>query len=197
MKKLILTMTLTFVASASYGNSCEYMFQEPRSTRILSETNDKFYQVTELEMSRSELEAIRRDAEARRNSKPQPLTATHGNRTVRTDGSVVTFETKIGATSKVETVQFDVRNTNGSFEPSYGQYWVMPHNEGRLLVWSFSKKRVLDLKLPDHAVIESVNFDFANFASPKMVVVLRKDSSGSEIFELGEMVVDLLTGKEI
>ena len=200
MKTLVLSMALVCLGSHAFAEakSCTLLFQDNKSMEIIRGDKEDFYTVTELEMSREEFEAIRRVAQERREAKPESRIATYQNKSAMTDGNAVAIESLVAGNKKIYQKEFEIQNTNGYFEQGTGQYWVMPHNEGRLVVWNYTKNRVYDVKLPQSTVLVDVAFDLtSNIYQPKMLIEYRKHVDHSEMVESSQMEIDLLTGKEI
>lgn len=74
----------------------------------------------------------------------------------------------------------------------------MPHNEGRLVVWSFSKDKVFEVTLPEKGTFVEARFDYtSNIYQPKMIVEYEPHPFGAEVVGTKEIEINLITGKEV
>lgn len=217
----LMSLSISVSVRAGEGDSCKRIFApevqameiyNANTTRIRHNNQEAFY-AEELDMSRNEFDQLLRDYQNRqkveeqnriRQQSIQARPATHRYNNVLKTAFVSEGKLSIEQSSPVSSKVFElnpktpIENTNGSFEGDRGQYWVMPHNQGRLVIWDFAKEKVLDLKLPEKGSL--VRFDVGYVEGTlrgKLSVEYTPHLEGVSVVENRFLEVDLVTGLEI
>lgn len=123
---------------------------------------------------------------------------THENKVALSDGQKVTIEATLPTTKKVYQREFDLQSTKGFFEKTAGQYWVMNRNQGRLVIWNYSKDRVVDIELPKNTELMNVVFDLnSDIFRPAVILQYRDISPKTPNVEIFEIKKSLINGEDL